>query len=131
MKNLFGKIKRRRPKLSIGMWLLFSFVIITFAVLWLLRGVLFQEPISIAISTASLEISGNDWITDGSGHRSIIKTNAFQKYLKYLADEGWEYFDRMGAGYLFKKVDESATLSCHQYSRRYRICSEGLLNKTD
>ena len=47
MKNLFGKIKRRRPKLSIGMWLLFSFVIITFAVLWLLRGVLFQEPIAL------------------------------------------------------------------------------------
>jgi len=133
MKSLFENIRRRNSKLTFEIWLLFSLlIIISVTLLWLLRSGLFQEPLSIAISTAQLEVSGNNWIMDDSSHRSIIKTYAFQEYLNYLEADGWKYVDQMGSGYLFKRVNKSAILTCRQYSRRYRICTGGpYLSKTD
>ncbi len=88
------------------------------------KNVIFQEgnPIPVVIGILKLELTSND-LVEISENKYIVK-NDLKEYIKLKENQGYEYVEQLGSGYVFVKEEKSYISQTKQYTRRYRIIND-------
>jgi hypothetical protein len=79
-------------------------------------GIIFALPEAI-LSSKAVRIDNQAYLT---------RDSAF--FIKKMEEEGFSYFEQLGAGYIFKKEGESYTSVSRMYSSYFKIFSWPLKN---
>ena len=87
--------------------------------------VLFQEGNPIPILKGIVELSSNDdkiiQISE-TPQRYLSKTNVGNTPLiELMNNEGWEFIEQLGAGYIFSKDGDRLIITGVQYTGKYRV----------
>ncbi|RSK25634.1 hypothetical protein EJF36_01185 [Bacillus sp. HMF5848] len=103
---------------------IFVMVLTVLIVAFILRfgSALYQEgnPIPVLVAIWELETSNEEYVQYAettSTHSYVSFTYMHLK--KFMKDQGWEYAEQIGSGFVFKKGDVQITVSTRQYSKYY------------
>lgn len=99
-------------------------LIILFLVWLICSNTIFKEsnPISVLYGIVRLNAANNkiQKISDNP-EKYIVKEGQYNSFIDLMKSEGWTYKNRLGAGFIFQKGEESLIATTKVYNNKYEV----------
>lgn len=87
------------------------------------KDVIFQEgnPLPIVKGIGKMMITGESLVQYAENpDKYITKSgNEYEPLKQFMNEKGWEYQEQMGAGFVFKKGNDTTTVSTRLYTKKF------------
>lgn len=104
------------------------FFILLAAMLTLRFGsALYQEgnPLPVLYAIMDLEISDSayEMVSESESQNRFVSANSgadlYDVIMDFMANQGWDFHEQLGSGFVFENADETLVIETRQYSEHY------------